>query len=64
MQAAFTAALEAGATTFLFQPPNTALATEWQSIAKFNAVSCQDSGQGNASEMVRCFMYSFLTSLL
>ena len=44
VQLVFTAALEAGGTTFFFQPPHEALANQWQKLAKFRAVHL--GGQG------------------
>ena len=52
MQSVFTAALEAGGTTFFFQPPHEALASQWQKLAKFRAVQLDEPGtQENPGEV-------------
>lgn len=55
MQATFTASLEAGGTTFVFQPTNEGLASQWQKIAKFRAVHCGEPGKRQDSNEVACW---------
>ena len=52
MQSTFTAALEAGGTTFVFQPAHHALAREWEKLAKFRAVQTGEPGTARSSEEV------------
>lgn len=55
MQATFTASLEAGGTTFVFQPTNEALASQWQKIAKFRAVHCGEPKRRQDDNEVECW---------
>lgn len=57
LQATFTAALEAGATCFLFQPDNEVLASDWQSIGRFQAVFCGKDPSSRRADGVR-FIYN------
>ena len=53
VQSTFTAALEAGGTTFLFQPTHEALAAQWQKLAKFRAIHVGRPGTENESSEAR-----------